>query len=139
MSKERERKIVISLHQKGEDDLVPHVETVGEVDDFEYLFAIAKLTEVFAKTPDSKANGEKAVIDMISMAVTAGVKDKVDEYVRFFIKALIDQRTKAVIDRITESLKSVGLDVVPGNDKRICNGQALVLKINNKEDEDDEG
>lgn len=138
MNKE-ESKIVISLHRKGDNELSPRIETVGEVDDFEYLFAIAKMAEVFAKTPDSKANGEKAVIDMISMAVTAGVKDKVDEYVKFFIKALIYQRTKAVINRITESLKSVGLDVVPVNDKRICNGQELVLKINNKEDEDDEG
>lgn len=138
MNKE-ESKIVISLHRKGDNELSPRVETVGEVDDFEYLFAIAKLTEVFAKTPDSKANEEKAVIDMISMAVTAGVKDKVNEYVKFFIKALIDQRTKAVINRITESLKAVGLDVVPVNDNIICNGQALVLKINDKEDEDDEG
>lgn len=138
MNKE-ESKIVISLHRKEDSELSPRIETVGEVKDFEYLFAIAKLIEVFAKTPDSKANGEEAVIDMISMAVTAGVKDKVNEYVKFFIDALIEQRKKEVVDEIIKSLKSVGLDVVPVNDKRICNGQALVLKINDKEDEDDEG
>ena len=138
MNKE-ESKIVISLHRKGDNELSPRIETVGEVDDFEYLFAIAKLAEVFAKTPDSKANGEEAVVDMISMAVTAGVKDKVNEYVKFFIDALIEQRKKEVIEEITKSLKAVGLDVVSVDDKRICNGEALVFKLNTKEDEKDEG
>lgn len=138
MNKE-ESKIVISLHHKGDIELSPRIETVGEVDDFEYLFAIAKLTEVFAKTPDSKANGEEAVVDMISMAVTAGVKDKVNEYVKFFIDALIEQRKKEVVEEITKSLKAVGLDVVPISDKRICNGKALVLNVNLKEEGKDEG
>ena len=138
MNKE-ESKIVISLHRKGDNELSPRIETVGEVDGLEYLFAIAKLAEVFAKTPDSKANGEEEVINMISMAVTAGVKDKVNEYVKCFIDALIEQRKKEVVEEITKSLKAVGLDVVPVNDKRICNGKALVFNINTKEDEKDEG
>ena len=76
---------------------------------------------------------------MISMAVTAGVKDKVNEYVKFFIDALIEQRKKEVVEEITKSLKAVGLDVVSVDDKRTCNGKALVFKLNTKEDEKDEG
>ena len=138
MNKE-ESKIVISLHRKGDNELSPRIETVGEVDDFEWLFAIAKLAEMFSKTPDSEANGEEKTLDMIAMAVTAGTKDEVNEYVKCFIDALIEQRKKEVVEEITKSLKAVGLDVVPVNDKRICNGKALVFNINTKEDEKDEG
>lgn len=138
MNKE-ESKIVISLHRKGDNELSPRIETVGEVDDFEWLFAIAKLAEMFSKTPDSEANGEEKTLDMIAMAVTAGTKGEVNEYVKCFIDALIEQRKKEVVEEIVKSLKAVGLDVVPVNDKRICNGKALVFNFNTKEDEKDEG
>lgn len=138
MNKE-ESKIVISLHRKGDNELSPRIETVGEVDDFEWLFAISKLAEMFSKTPDSEANGEEKTLDMIAMAVTAGTKGEVNEYVKCFIDALIEQRKKEVVEEIVKSLKAVGLDVVPVNDKRICNGKALVFNINTKEDEKDEG
>lgn len=139
MSEKKERKIIISLHQKGEDELAPKVETVGEVKDFEWLFAIAKLTEMLSKTPDSEANGEEKTLDMIAMAVTSGVQGRVNEYVKLFIDALIEQRKKEVVEEITKSLKAIGFDVVPSSDKRICNGEALVFKLNTKEDEKDEG
>lgn len=138
MSKE-ESKIVISLHRKGDNELSPRIETVGEVDDFEYLFAIAKLAEMFSKTPDSEANGEEKTLDMIAMAVTAGTKGEVNEYVKCFIDALIEQRKKEVVEEIVKSLKAVGLNVVPVSDKRICNGKALVFNVNLREDEKDEG
>lgn len=132
MSKERERKIVISLHQRGEDDLTPHVETVGEVDDFELLFAISALSEKFADTDNSRLNPKDQVVGMIADAVAGGVHGKVDEYINRFIEAIKELRDRKLLEMIDTALTKVGVDIT-----KLEIGKPIVLK--KEEDDEDEG
>lgn len=132
MSKERERKIVISLHQKGEDDLTPHVETVGEVDDFEYLFAISALSEKFADTDNSRLNPKDQVVEMIADAVAGGVHGKVDVYIDRFLEAIKELRDRKLLEMIDAALTKAGVDIT-----KLEIGKPIVLK--KEEDDEDEG
>lgn len=132
MSKERERKIVISLHQKGEDDLTPHVETVGEVDDFEYLFAISALSEKFADTDNSRLNPKDQVVEMIAGAVAGGVHGKVDVYINRFLEAIKELRDRKLLEMIDTALTKAGVDIT-----KLEIGKPIVLK--KEEDDEDEG
>lgn len=95
VNKEEERKIIVRLHQRGEDKISPTVYAVGDVDDFELLFAISALAEKFANTENSRAKTSDEIINMISMAVETGVNGEVDEYARHFIMALKEIRARA--------------------------------------------
>ena len=95
VNKGEERKIIVRLHQRGEYKLSPTVYTVGDVDDFELLFAISALAEKFANTKNSRAKTSDEIINMISMAVETGVNGEVDEYTRHFIMALKEIRARA--------------------------------------------
>lgn len=132
MSKERERKIVISLHQQGEDDLTPHVETVGEVDDFEYLFAISALSDKFADTDDSRLNPKDQVLGMIADAVAGGVHGEVDVYINRFLEAIRALRDRKLLEMIDTALAKVGVDIT-----KLEIGKPIVLK--KEEDDEDEG
>lgn len=132
MSKERERKIVISLHQKGEDDLTPHVDTVGEVDDFEWLFAISALSEKFADTDNSRLNPKDQVLGMIADAVAGGVHGEVDEYINRFLEAIKELRDRKLLEMIDAALIKAGVDIT-----KLEIGKPIVLK--KEEDDEDEG
>ena len=132
MSKERERKIVISLHQKGEDDLTPHVETVGEVNDFEYLFAISALSEKFADTDNSRLNPKDQVVGMIVSAVAGGVHGKVDVYINRFLEAIKELRGWKLLEIIDTALTKAGVDIT-----KLEIGKPIVLK--KEKDDEDEG
>lgn len=132
MSKERERKIVISLHQKGEDDLTPHVDTVGEVDDFEWLFAISAISEKFADTDNSRLNPKDHVLGMIADAVAGGVNGEVDEYINRFLEAIKELRDRKLLEMIDATLTKAGVDIT-----KLEIGKPIVLK--KEEDDEDEG
>ena len=134
MSKERERKIVISLHQKGEDDLTPHVDIAGEVDDLEYLFAISALSEKFADTDTGRLNQRDQVLGMIADAVAGGVNGEVDEYISRFLKAFIKElRDRELLERIDAALAKAGVDIT----ELLKIGKPIVLE--EEGDDEDEG
>ena len=63
VNKEEERKIIVRLHQRGEDKFSPTAYTVGDVGDFELLFAISALAEKFANTENSRAKTSDEIIN----------------------------------------------------------------------------